>query len=775
MDDPGSSKAIRTSWTRALSAVGGAPIGFLLAYLLAGVVYTWPLAITLTSKIPHDPIDPLLNTWILWWNTQAVPLSAAWWSPPVFFPATGTLAFSEHLLGLTPLTTPLQWAGASALTAYNVAFLLSFPASAFTAYLLSLRLTEHKPASFLAGLYFGFAPYKASQLAHLQMLCVYALPLVLLALHAYLATRQRRWLVLLGISWLLLASTCGYYLFYAAVLIALWLVWFGLSAVARPAALRLSAVLLLSTVPLVPVLWGYYTIQSGYGFTRDREQIESYSADVADVLAAPGLSLWSSVLPAAELERALFPGVSVLVAALLVAGLRTRRHAATGASWRWSLRLAAAATVASGFAAIAAVRPMTLNLGFADVSLTRPHKPLAVTCVLLLASACLAPPVRRAFKTASVPAFYFAGAAVTACLSLGPEAQAGGFRFWYRAPYAWLMALPGWNGLRVPTRFWMLTSLCLGVLLAVAVSRLASRWPASRRSIYGVAASLVLMDIAIRPMPLVDPPPPLDLSGEAPGAVVAERPMGDYTVDAAALYRMIQHRRPIVNGYSGHSPPHYRLIEHFEKQGDRDTLAHLRLERPILSVRDGRPASIVPAAPVRNGIDEATVPCADGSSPAAATLRRLRVHVRDPGASADVTQALEDGVLVSGWQSGDRQTAGASLEVLVEEAAPICAVQLELGARPLHYPRRLEVIAGGLTQADPARSVWSGPTGFLALTGATRCERTAPIVLRLPSVSTNRLLLQLREDEPTTPWWIAEISVWAARPGGSCPDPLIQR
>jgi hypothetical protein len=335
------------------------------------------------------------------------------------------------------------------------------------------------------------------------------------------------------------------------------------------------------------------------------------------------------------------------------------------------------------------------------------------------------------------------------------------------------MAFPGWSGLRVPTRFWMLTSLCLAVLLGFAISRLATRAPAWRRSIFGVAASLVVLDIAIRPMPLVDPPLPLDLSGQTPGAVVAERPLGDYTVDAAALYRMMQHRRPIVNGYSGHTPPHYRLVEHFEKQGVREALSELRLDRPILSVEDGRLASVVPADPVGNGIGEALVPCADGSSPAASTLRRLRVRVRDPGTGADVTHALEDGAPDSGWQNGTRQTAGASLEVLVGEAAPICAVQLELGVRPLHYPRRLEVIAGGLTAADPPRSVWSGATGFLALAGAARCERTAPIVLRLPTVRTSRLLLQLRENEPTAPWWVAEIRVWAAPPDGSCAEPQL--
>ena len=28
------------------------------------------------SRIPHDPGDPVLNIWILWWNAQAMPFTA---------------------------------------------------------------------------------------------------------------------------------------------------------------------------------------------------------------------------------------------------------------------------------------------------------------------------------------------------------------------------------------------------------------------------------------------------------------------------------------------------------------------------------------------------------------------------------------------------------------------------------------------------------------------------------------------------------------------------
>src|ERR1043165_5075630 len=90
-----------------------------IVYLALAVTFTWPLARVMSSAVPSDLGDPILNTWILWWNAGHVPLTASWWNAPIFFPAQGVLAFSEHLLGLVPLTTPLIWISGNPLFAYN--------------------------------------------------------------------------------------------------------------------------------------------------------------------------------------------------------------------------------------------------------------------------------------------------------------------------------------------------------------------------------------------------------------------------------------------------------------------------------------------------------------------------------------------------------------------------------------------------------------------------------------------------------------------------------
>ena len=62
-----------------------------LAYCGITIALTYPLVFQIGSVLPNDAGDPSLNTWILWWNTQAIPFSTAWWNAPAFYPAPGVL------------------------------------------------------------------------------------------------------------------------------------------------------------------------------------------------------------------------------------------------------------------------------------------------------------------------------------------------------------------------------------------------------------------------------------------------------------------------------------------------------------------------------------------------------------------------------------------------------------------------------------------------------------------------------------------------------------
>src|SRR5262245_42945904 len=106
------------------------------AYTALTVLFMWPAVAHLPSAFPHDAFDPALNAWILWWNAHAIPLTTRWWNAPSFWPITGTLALSEHLLGATIVSTPLLWLGVSPVTTYNLLLLVSYPLTALATYAL---------------------------------------------------------------------------------------------------------------------------------------------------------------------------------------------------------------------------------------------------------------------------------------------------------------------------------------------------------------------------------------------------------------------------------------------------------------------------------------------------------------------------------------------------------------------------------------------------------------------------------------------------------------
>ena len=162
----------------------------------------------------------------MWWNAHAVPLTRAWWNAPYYWPLTDTLALTEHLAGLSPITTPIQWLGGSPLLAYNLVLIASTWWSGLATHALVRRLTGCVPAAYCAGLAFAFAPYRTSQLAHMQLYACWWLPLVLLSLHAYYEEGRARWLVLAGVGWLLQGLTNGYFLLFLPILVGLWMAWF---------------------------------------------------------------------------------------------------------------------------------------------------------------------------------------------------------------------------------------------------------------------------------------------------------------------------------------------------------------------------------------------------------------------------------------------------------------------------------------------------------------------------------------------------------------------
>jgi hypothetical protein len=521
----------------------------------------------LSTHVANDPGDPLLTAVILRWNATRIPLTDAWWQLPIFYPTRDAMAFSEHLLGLGPVASPIYWLTGDALVTYNLTTLLTFVLSAVTMYALVFRLTKSAAAAFLAGIAFGFAPYRISQLPHVQMLAAFWAPLALLGLHAFLETGKRRWLALYGASWMLQSAANGYALFFFSTLVGFWVLWFVVARRRWRALAMITIATVIALLPLAPVLYKYVTVHDRHGFVRGIDEIRSFSADVSALLCAPpNLTFWGWMRVNCRPEGELFPGVALfalfVVAILQVLGWG---KAAAAAPWRvltWvnRLLLVIAGVYAAIVIAMLILGPWRLELGPIRISATNLQKPLLVFAGSLVSALLLSPGVREAARQASTLGFYLVAAVATWLLSLGPVFTFMGTQSGFSGPFTWLMLLPGGNGLRVPARFWLMTMICMSVAAGLVVAPLLARRSKAVMSTLVVILAIGLFADGWTDRILAYPAPgPIPDAAAVRGATVLELPINDYG-DIAAQYRAIVGDWRSVNGYSGYGPNYYRAL-----------------------------------------------------------------------------------------------------------------------------------------------------------------------------------------------------------------------
>lgn len=722
-------------------------LGPFLLYALLAVLVTWPLAVRLGAVVPHDLADPLLNTWILWWNAHAVPFTAAWWNGPFFHPIPGTLSFSESLTGLSPLTTPLQWLDASPLEAYNVAFILSFALSAMSMNRLARGLGLGRGPSLVAGLAFGFGPQRAAHLAQLQTLAAYLIPLVFLAAHRFAQTGRRAWLGLFAAAWILQGLTNGYFLAYVSVLFGVWLAWFVRSMPDRGRAARLLFAWVLAVASLAPVLWRYSRWHAEYGFRRSIEEIEFFSADVRGLFALPsGLAHWTSP-PSLDPGSCLFPGLTLTLLLVSLAGAWYRRKPRD--EGRVAIAFAGVAACAALVAAVTAVAgPWRVSVGGLAISVKALGKPLAVALYALILAALSSRSLREARERGSVPAFYLLAAAAMIVLAFGPNPGAGDLKVWDKAPYYYLLKLPGLSALRAPTRFGMLAVFCLALAATTALARIVDRHRRSGAVIVAIAAAGVLWDGWLARLPMPEAPVRLALPAEASGAAVLELPVG-VEEDTSAMYRGMSHGHPVVNGYSGYLSPHYFALRSGLLRGEPDVLDALRERGPLLVIVDG-------SASDAEALRKLTQKGAGVRSLGEQQGRSVYLMAREEPRPNFILGARIPARLVHG---GPQR---ATFEL--EQPGPLGGVLLHFGAGVSELPAAVTVETG---DTGSWTICWRGPVAGRALRGALLDPRRVPVVIETPGASGRRL--RIRVDGV---WTIEEVVPFAprapmARPAGA--------
>ncbi|MDO8186363.1 hypothetical protein Q5424_18760 [Conexibacter sp. JD483] len=353
-----------------------------LGAVVLAVLMHWPLVLHLGDDVAKDLGDPLSQSWQVAWGGHALahqPLR--FFDANQYYPYRDTLAFSDALVGYAP--AGLFGSGPhAAIARYDLLYLFAYALAFAGTYLLARTLGASPGAAIVAGVAFAYTPWRLEQAGHLHVISSGGIPLTL-ALLVRGWKRRSAPLLLLGwivASWQLsLGWTLGLqlaYLLLALALVLLVLAWRAgdahrpAAALARaraaltaPANRRLVAATVtgIALFALVGLVLGRIYLRVADSFPSARrgpEIVAAYSGGPLEFLAAGRDSLvWADATApfrddlAAVAEQSLFPGLAIVVLAVLGAGWGL---------WSRRLRIGLAAT-----AAICAI----LSLGYANADL----------------------------------------------------------------------------------------------------------------------------------------------------------------------------------------------------------------------------------------------------------------------------------------------------------------------------------------------------------------------------------------------------------------------
>jgi hypothetical protein len=567
-----------------------------LVYVALSVILTWPLVLGLGSDVPGDFGDSLLNMWILAWGADHLPRllvgSISWtefWSANIFHPDPLALALSEHLFGQTLQILPVYWLTGNIILCYNLIFISTFALSGFGTYLLVRDLTGDRRAAFIAGLVYGFLPYRIASVPHVQVMSSQWMPFALWGLNRFVTTGSRRALVG-GTGALVMQNwSCGYYLLYFAPFVPLFVLhrMWTLGTLGTRGTWAGLMVAALGTLGLsLPFLLPYSEVQRMFGFERTFGEVVLYSANVwSYITASENLTLFGKALryfPHGEGET--FLGfIPWLLALVALSSLVWHRSAEKNSSvpsvppWRTYVTAFLWLAVITQFIAVVSV---FLFGGFelGPISARTPQRLVMQFAIVLVLLLVVSPRARVhiARICRSPIAMAFAATVLAMWLSLGPIPKAGdslvsGLGL-YNVLYDYV---PGFNGVRVPARYAMIAGLFLAIAAGYGAKQF-FRFPFSV-FLFPLTALLILAEGAAIPMELnrtwggSEATPParvVPASQTAPvyariaalpaGTAITEFPFGDPAWEIRYVYYASTHWKPITNGYSGNFPPRYK-------------------------------------------------------------------------------------------------------------------------------------------------------------------------------------------------------------------------
>jgi hypothetical protein len=476
-------------------------------FVALAVILTWPLVLSPASKLAalEGPGDPYLNLWILGWDLQTIAeqpsklFTLRIFDANIFHPARQTLTYSDNFLLQAIALTPIYAITGNPILCYNLLFFGSLVASALAMFAFIRAVTGSAWGAVVAGTVWGFWPYHFAHLMHVQLQALYLMPLTFLFLHRVIASR-RRWDALgLGIAVGLQAIASVYYGVIGGVGLIVSTILISRGVGGRRVGLLIRRLLLAAFISLIvvsPVLVPYMQAQQREGFGRNLFEASRHAASLLSYITVPHVN-------------ALYASTGVMRVDQGVEG--------------------------SLFPGLVVIALAVLG---ARVARKQGSRPLALSAYGLIVTGII--------------------------LSLGPD----GIRPLYAFLQKWVF---GFQAIRAPGRFAVLVTFGLACLAALGTRELLARTPAQApgRRMVPIAPLVILalltLEYANRPFAYAAAPAMSTMTGRwlkqapQPGAVVY-LPLTIDNGNTPFMVESLEHRRPIVNGYSGQRPAFYSAL-----------------------------------------------------------------------------------------------------------------------------------------------------------------------------------------------------------------------
>ena len=185
----------------------------------------------------------------------------------IFYPHTGTLAYSENNLGAGVLAIPVYWPTRNPYAAHNFVVLLAFRAQRDRHVLPGAIPAGDRRAAAVSAIGFAFCPFVFAHTAHIQLLMTAGLPFSHAGVSsARRSARRRHAAAALGAVMAAQALCCGYYGVFVVLMVgfAMHRRRFVAPALARSpvSGLRIAAAALVSAIAIVtPAFLPYLALQ----------------------------------------------------------------------------------------------------------------------------------------------------------------------------------------------------------------------------------------------------------------------------------------------------------------------------------------------------------------------------------------------------------------------------------------------------------------------------------------------------------------------------------